>query len=499
VSEPIDPAALLREGAAAPRSTLDVEAVVQRGAARRGRRRSARVGALAGLLLVVAGTGVWVATREPIEPAIVLAPGPSAAEPACVQDRRLGFDQYAEGPLLDRAFADYVPPQHPHQEGAQPAILKLRDPMVYAEARDAATRLGPAAPDELVLAAYIPTVETVWLALWRCQGERGGDLLVALDPTSGDQVSRASTDEAFDGPPLGSEPRLSDVEVVLLRGMLADEAYAVTVAPDAEGQLCLSVAFPGHRTSSCGRYRAPPPFQASSQVLEEEDPDAYRYLVHGVAESGTALVAAGTDLPVRAPATAQPTHEASGRLLYAVEAAQGTVEVAAYDASGARLATISLRTYPATRVRAAQQAIQGAPGETGPLVAQDVLQAWNLSWRTFDAVSSGETGHGVGVPLGQDPEEARREASDKFGIPVEEITIEPVQRVYPPAGVERTPELLGRTTTYVVVPGDSYQAIARKVYGDPDRYHDILAANGLAGTEELEVGQELVIALGPRR
>jgi len=48
-------------------------------------------------------------------------------------------------------------------------------------------------------------------------------------------------------------------------------------------------------------------------------------------------------------------------------------------------------------------------------------------------------------------------------------------------------------TTYTVVKGDTLWSIARKVYGDGQRWQDIAAANGITDAKKLRVGQELIL------
>jgi len=64
-----------------------------------------------------------------------------------------------------------------------------------------------------------------------------------------------------------------------------------------------------------------------------------------------------------------------------------------------------------------------------------------------------------------------------------ETAPQPVQETAPPAA-ERT---------YVVQPKDTLWSIARKVYGDPKRWKDIAAANGITDETKLPVGKVLKI------
>ena len=45
--------------------------------------------------------------------------------------------------------------------------------------------------------------------------------------------------------------------------------------------------------------------------------------------------------------------------------------------------------------------------------------------------------------------------------------------------------------TYKVVAGDTLSKIAKRFYGDPNHYHQIAAANGIANPDRIDVGQEL--------
>jgi nucleoid-associated protein YgaU len=61
----------------------------------------------------------------------------------------------------------------------------------------------------------------------------------------------------------------------------------------------------------------------------------------------------------------------------------------------------------------------------------------------------------------------------------------------PEAGGQGTGE--GRTRTYVVRPGDTLRDLAVRFYGDVDLARLIAAANGIADTSQLRIGQELEI------
>ncbi|MCI0525008.1 MAG: LysM peptidoglycan-binding domain-containing protein [Acidobacteria bacterium] len=45
--------------------------------------------------------------------------------------------------------------------------------------------------------------------------------------------------------------------------------------------------------------------------------------------------------------------------------------------------------------------------------------------------------------------------------------------------------------TYTVKSGDTLSKIAKRFYGDPNHYHQIAAANGIANPDRIDVGQEL--------
>lgn len=51
----------------------------------------------------------------------------------------------------------------------------------------------------------------------------------------------------------------------------------------------------------------------------------------------------------------------------------------------------------------------------------------------------------------------------------------------------------GGGQTYVVQKGDTLMSIARKVYGNPGKFRDIAAANGISDPNKIKVGQTLTL------
>ena len=64
---------------------------------------------------------------------------------------------------------------------------------------------------------------------------------------------------------------------------------------------------------------------------------------------------------------------------------------------------------------------------------------------------------------------------------------------YEPQPVAPQPAPPPDTSTYVVQKGDTLWSIARRVYGDGQRWKDIAAANGITDPTKIRVGQSLIL------
>lgn len=72
--------------------------------------------------------------------------------------------------------------------------------------------------------------------------------------------------------------------------------------------------------------------------------------------------------------------------------------------------------------------------------------------------------------------------------------LEHPDRIYPGQSLRIPP--LGAAQTHTVAKGETLGAIARHWYGDPKRYPEIAAANGITDPDRIQVGQVLRIPLG---